>query len=87
MRDSPCIFTRCRPQPQFAERGSHVLHALAGECFDTGRVVEDFDADPALVLDAQQSLENRTKSTSPMPGPCGWDRWHESGASTWHYRR
>ena len=37
----------------------HVLDALARERLDAGRVVEDFDGDPALVVDVAQGSEDR----------------------------
>ena len=36
----------------------HVFDALAGQGFDAGRVVEDFDRDPAAVVDFGERLED-----------------------------
>ncbi len=52
-----------------AEGGAHVLHALAGDGFNAGGVVKDFDADPSIVLDIAQGLEDGFKLHVAHAGP------------------
>src|SRR5262245_42123030 len=47
-----------RTRLQTLQAGLHVHDAIAGKRFDAGRVVEDFDGDPAAVVDIGQGAED-----------------------------